>query len=470
MAYLKRELGLFDVVNLVIGTIVGADIYIAAAFGAGYLGPSSIFAWLLAGLMAITIALCFAECSSLLPRVGGPYAYAKEAFGDFAGFMAGWALLIASWSAIAVFPLAFVSYLLYFYPTMPQWLQVIVKILFILILTLINYYGVKEAGRLNDVLTILKLAPILLFTLFGIVYFLFNPGLFLSNFTPLVPLGWGGMGSALVLIFWAYVGFELVTVPSDEIKDAKKTIPQAIILGMGVIIIFYLVTNLVILGAVPWMELSTSSAPLSLAGSALLGGFGAILLTVGALFSISGSDEAGILSSARIPYAMAGDGLLPGFFARVHPEYGTPYVALLLQGIFTGVASILGSISQLIILSVFTLLFCYLITSLAVFPLKKKYDGGINLPWLIPVLGVVISLYMMTQCKFNEILTGVLIIVLGIPIYVKYSPGEEIKSVKREIELGRGIFARWIRAPDRFLVHFLRRLAVLIRKIRLWIG
>ena len=470
MAYLKRELGLFDVVNLVIGTIVGADIYIAAAFGAGYLGPSSIFAWLLAGLMAITIALCFAECSSLLPRVGGPYAYAKEAFGDFVGFMAGWALLIASWSAIAVFPLAFVSYLLYFYPTMPQWLQVIVKILFILILTLINYYGVKEAGRLNDVLTILKLAPILLFTLFGIVYFLFNPGLFLSNFTPLVPLGWGGMGSALVLIFWAYVGFELVTVPSDEIKDAKKTIPQAIILGMGVIIIFYLVTNLVILGAVPWMELSTSSAPLSLAGSALLGGFGAILLTVGALFSISGSDEAGILSSARIPYAMAGDGLLPGFFARVHPEYGTPYVALLLQGIFTGVASILGSISQLIILSVFTLLFCYLITSLAVFPLKKKYDGGINLPWLIPVLGVVISLYMMTQCKFNEILTGVLIIVLGIPIYVKYSPGEEIKSVKREIELGRGIFARWIRAPDRFLVHFLRRLAVLIRKIRLWIS
>nr|WP_279383607.1 amino acid permease [Methanobacterium formicicum] len=278
------------------------------------------------------------------------------------------------------------------------------------------------------------------------------------------------MGSALVLIFWAYVGFELVTVPSDEIKDAKKTIPKAIILGMGVIIIFYLVTNLVILGAVPWMELSTSSAPLSLAGSALLGGFGAILLTVGALFSISGSDEAGILSSARIPYAMAGDGLLPGFFARVHPEYGTPYVALALQGIFTGVASILGSISQLIILSVFTLLFCYLITSLAVFPLKKKYDGGINLPWLIPVLGVVISLYMMTQCKFNEILTGVLIIVLGIPIYVKYSPGEEIKSVKREIELGRGIFARWIRAPDRFLVHFLRRLAVLIRKIRLWVS
>jgi amino acid transporter len=104
-----------------------ADIYIAAAFGAGYLGPSSIFAWLIAGLMAITIALCFAECSSLLPRVGGPYAYAKDVFGDFTGFMVGWALLIASWSAIAVFPLAFVAYLLYFYPSMPNGYKYLLK-------------------------------------------------------------------------------------------------------------------------------------------------------------------------------------------------------------------------------------------------------------------------------------------------------------------------------------------------------
>lgn len=466
MANLKRELGLFDVVNLVVGTIVGADIYIAAAFGAGYLGPSSIFAWLIAGLMAITIALCFAECSSLLPRVGGPYAYAKDVFGDFTGFMVGWALLIASWSAIAVFPLAFVAYLLYFYPSMPQWIQILVKILFVFFLTIINYYGVKEAGKVNDILTILKLAPILLFTLFGIVYFLFNPALFISNFTPLAPIGFGGMGSALVLIFWAYVGFELVTVPSDEIKDSKKTIPKAIILGMGIITLFYLVTNLVILGSVPWVQLSQSSAPLSLAGSVLLGSLGAILLTVGALFSISGSDEAGILSSARIPYAMAGDGLLPKVFASVHPEYGTPYVALYVQNIVTLLAAIFGNMSQLIILSVFTLLLCYLVTCLAVFPLRKKYTGGIKLPWMVPVMGVIISLFMMTQCNLNQIMVGLLFMVLGIPVFFKYAPGEEIDYVKRDIALGRGIFSRWLRAPNKFLAHFLRHLAGLIQKIR----
>ena len=125
MSGLNRSLGLYDVVSLVIGTIVGADIYIAASFGAGLLGPFAVFAWLIAGVMAIIIALCFAECSShpflsyaLVPQVGGPYAYAKRAFGNFTGFLAGWSLLIASWSSIAVFPLAFVAYLDFFIPHM----------------------------------------------------------------------------------------------------------------------------------------------------------------------------------------------------------------------------------------------------------------------------------------------------------------------------------------------------------------
>ena len=308
-AGLKRSLGLFDVVSLVVGTIVGADIYIAASFGAGFLGPSSIFAWIIAGLMALVIALCFAECSSLVPRVGGPYAYAKEAFGDFVGFLVGWSLLIAEWSAIAVFPLAFVAYLKYFYPVMPSWEQIVIKIFFVLFLTIVNYRGVKEAGKVNDILTVLKIAPIFLLTIIGILLFVIRPSELVSHFTPLAPIGFGGLGSALVLIFWAYVGFELVTVPSDEIIDAKTTVPQAILMGMGIVTLFYVLTNFVIIGTVPWMELAASSAPLALAGYAVMGSVGALILTLGALFSVSGSDEAGILSSARIPYAMAGDGL-----------------------------------------------------------------------------------------------------------------------------------------------------------------
>ena len=275
MSGLNRSLGLYDVVSLVIGTIVGADIYIAASFGAGLLGPFAVFAWLIAGLMAIVIALCFAECSSLVPEVGGPYAYAKRAFGNFTGFIAGWSLLLAEWSSIAVFPLAFVAYLEFFIPHMPQVFQIIIKFLFVLFLTFINYFGVRQAGKANDILTVLKIAPILIFTIAGIAYFILKPALLIANFTPIAPLGFGGLGSAIVLIFWAYVGFELVTVPSDEIIDSKRTIPLAIGIGMGVIALFYIITNFVILGLVPWMQLSLSTAPLSLAGYTLVGTIGA---------------------------------------------------------------------------------------------------------------------------------------------------------------------------------------------------
>ncbi len=472
MAELKSGLGLFDVMNLVIGAIVGADIYIAAAFGAGYLGPASLIAWIIAGIMAIIIALSFAECSSILPRVGGPYAYVKEAFGDFWGFLAGWSLIIAEWSAIAVFPLAFVAYLTYFYHDMPQSIQILIKVLFVLFLTVVNLLGARQGGKLNDILTILKIAPIILFTIIGIAYFIIKPSLLITHLTPFAPLGFGNIGSALVLIFWAYVGFELVTIPSDEIIDPKRTIPLAIGVGIAVITVFYFLTNFVVVGAVPWMELSTSSAPLTLAGYAIMGSVGAIILSVGALFSISGSDEAGILCSARIPYAMAGDGLLPHFFAKVHPKYNTPYISLIIQNTITLIAAIFGTISQLIILSVFTILFCYLLTCLSVFPLRKNLGGGLKLPTIIPVLGIIIIIYMITQTALNQIMIGTILILLGIPIYLKYAPKTQIKTVKRDIELCRGYCKTCVRACCRrlpsqepFLAHLIWHLRHFVKRI-----
>lgn len=462
----EKMLSLFDVVNLVVGTIIGADIYIAASFGAGLLGPASLIAWILAGLMAIIIALSFAECSSLVPRVGGPYAYAKDAFGDFIGFLSGWSLMIAEWTAIAVFPLAFVAYIKYFFPNIPFEVQTIIKILFITILTCINYIGVKKAGRVNDILTVLKLAPIFILTIIGIVYFIIKPSVFISNFTPVAPLGFGGLGAAIILIFWAYVGFELVTVPSDEIIDSKRTIPKAIGLGMGIVTLFYFVTNFIIVGVVPWQQLSQSPAPLTLAGYALMGGSGVLFIALGALLSISGSDEAGILSSARIPYAMAGDGLLPKIFAKKDPKYDTPHMALVIQGVITGVAAILGTISSLIILSVFTLLFCYILTCASVFPLRKKYGKGTKIPLIVPVLGVIISLYIMSQSNLIQIITGVILIALGIPIYWKYSPKEEIKSVIMEITSREAFLRRWIRAREVFLGYLLRKLINFIIRVR----
>jgi len=470
MSGLNRSLGLYDVISLVIGTIVGADIYIAASFGAGLLGPFSVFAWVIAGVMAIIIALCFAECSSRVPQVGGPYAYSKRAFGKFTGFLVGWSLLIASWSAIAVFPLAFVAYLEFFIPNMSPVLIIIIKILFVLFLTVVNYFGVREAGKLNDILTILKIAPILILTIAGIIFFILKPAILIANFTPIAPLGITGLGSAIVLIFWAYVGFELVTVPSDEIVNPQKTIPLAIGIGMAVIALFYVLTNFVILGLVPWEQLSTSTAPLALAGFAILGAVGATFLTFGALLSISGSDEAGILSAARIPYAMAADGYLPRVLAKVHPKYETPYVALIIQSLVTLIATIFGSISQLIILSVFTLLFCYLLTCMSVFPLRKKFPKGIKLPWIVPVLGIIISVYIMSQCNINQIIIGTALILVGIPVYILFAPKTEIKTVRRDLRLGEDYVSQTIERDEIFLANFIKQVRTLVIKIKEFVG
>lgn len=466
MVQLKRKLSLFDVINLVVGTIVGADIYIAAAFGAGFLGPASLVAWVIAGLMAIVVALSFAECSSVLPRAGGPYVYAKEAFGDFVGFLVGWSLLIAGWSALAVFPLAFVAYLQYFFPNMSFLLQTVVKIIFVLFLAFINYVGAKDAGIANDILTIIKVTPIIILTLIGIGYFILNPQVLTSNYSPFLPLGLGSLGSAIVLVFWAYVGFELVTVPSDDIENSKKNIPKAIVLGMGIIALFYVITNFVILGIVPWTQLANSTAPLALAGFGLLGALGAAFITVGALFSIAGSDEAGILSVTRIPYAMAGDGLLPKIFGKLHPKYDTPYISIIFIAATAIIASIIGNINQLIILSVFTILFCYLVTCLSVYPIRKKFKKAIKVPSITPAIGVIISLYIMSQCDPKQIIIGTILIVAGIPIYWKYSPKEEIKDVIKDIT-SREVFVRkWIRSREVFLGYLLRRIAHIVRRIK----
>lgn len=183
---LRRELTFFDAVSLVIGTIVGADIYIVAAYGAGSLGPASILSWIIGGLMAMILALVFSEASAIMPRTGGPYSYAREALGEFAGFITGWSLWVSSWIAIAVFPVAFVYYISQFIGLSPT-AEALIKVIFILSLTAINISGVGRAGKVNDVLTVLKVAPLILLVVTGILRFIWDPSGLLSGYTPFAP-------------------------------------------------------------------------------------------------------------------------------------------------------------------------------------------------------------------------------------------------------------------------------------------
>jgi APA family basic amino acid/polyamine antiporter len=375
---LTRKLNTFDVTNLVVGSIIGADVYVAAALGARLLGPASIVVWFVSGLMAIVIALSFSYCAAAMPRVGGRYTYAKSAFGPFSGFMIGWSLLLAEWFSLAVFPVAFVQYFLSFVPNLPPSLQVLLKVVFIAIGLATNLFGVKLAGKFNDALTIGKLSPLVLLMGAGLIAIVVQPQEAFARFQPFLNGDPRNVGQALVLIFWAYAGFELSTLPADEIRAPGRTIPKAIALGMLIVTAFYLLTNFVIIGTVDEKALASAPAPLTVAAanvfslSPTLSVMGGLVVGVGALISIMGADESGMIGTSRLAFAMSVDGLLPRAFSKLQRTFQTPYIGLILLCSTAFIASVLGSLSALINSSVFLLALAYFATALSAIMLRRN--------------------------------------------------------------------------------------------------
>ena len=344
---LKKELSSFDLTSIVVGSIIGADIYITPALVAGMMGPAGIFVWIIAGIFAVVIALVFSYTSYYVPRVGGPFAFVSKAFGNFYGFVTGWAMLSAEMMALPVFAIVFTRYLNYFVE-LELWEDLLVKGLFLFSLTFVNIIGVKIGGKVNDALTILKLCPLVLVIASGIIFLSNNPEKLIENYTPIAPLGLDNFGTALVLVFWAFAGFEMGTIPASEVKNPRKIIPKAIVIGITTVLLFYLTINFVVYGSVNWNELSRSTFPLVLVGSLAIGYIGATIVGFGALTSVSGSSAAFSLGVSRLSYAMSIKGLFPKIFSNVHKKYKTPYMALIIQGVIAFFLSAYGGLIQLI--------------------------------------------------------------------------------------------------------------------------
>ncbi|MGE5637789.1 MAG: amino acid permease [Chloroflexota bacterium] len=475
---LERKLSLFDVTNLVVGAIIGADIYVASSFGAASLGPFSLVVWVIAGLMAMVIALCFAQCAALVPEVGGPYAYAKQAWGSFIGFIVGWSLWFAELISLAVFPLAFNQYLAFFFPILLNnlILKSLVIILFVVFLASINIFGIRAAGKTNDVLTIAKLAPLVFFSIAGIAWIALNPSVAQTNYSPILPSSLSNLGPILVLIFWAYAGFEISTIPSSEVSEPEKTIPKAIVLGLLIVISFYLTTNIILFGVRNWKLLGTDTAPLASATTSIFSSFaglaliGALIVGIGALVSVTGSDESGALGTSRLGYALGIDGLFPKLFAKIHPKYKTPYMSIIIQSMIAAIAALIpgSSLRLLIAVSVFFMAIAYLATSTSIFVLRQKrisqfqIKGGL----ILAILGIVFSIFLISQCSLQQIGLGVLILLIGIPVYVFYSPKKELSVLKRAL-LSRPHIAKRLREQERrFLANILRHIKEWYRRMR----
>jgi amino acid transporter len=411
----------------------------------------------------------------LLPKVGGPYAYAKGAWGPFAGFVVGWSLWLAEWISLAVFPVAFTRYLMFFYPNLDFFTQTAVKVVFVAFLAVTNIVGVRAAGRINDALTLLKLAPLIFFVIAGATWIFLNPASAAANFSPFAPFGFASFGSAIVLIFWAYTGFEISTIPADDIDQPAKNIPKAVVFGILIVTVFYLTTNVVLFGVRNWSLLAVDTAPLATASHAILPSVGLLallgagLVGIGALVSVAGSDESGMIGTSRLGYALAADGLFPKVFAKIHKKYRTPYASIIIQSVTALVASIVGGLTLLISVSVFFLAFAYLATSASVFPLRKinpspsKVYGKINA--VVPILGIIFSVFLITQCTLTQIAIGVLLLLVGVPIYIKYSPKKELTEAKEALLHRENIMLQAYRQEHVFLAHVLHHFRKWYRRL-----
>jgi amino acid transporter len=464
---LRRELGAFDFTLLVVGAVIGADVYIVAAMGAGFLGPAQLVAWVAAGVLAAVIALAFVQCAAIFPEVGGSYAYARAAFGPRIGFLAGWALYVGEWVALPIFPLAFVNYLGYFSSDLGPVGGNLAKVLLIAAVTLVNLLGVRIGGRANDVLTLAKLVPLGLLIVTGLVFTAVRTDLAVGHLLPFAPLGWSGFGSAVLLIFWAYGGFELAVLPASEVTDPRRTLPHGLIVGMVIATIFYLLTSFAVVVALPWQ--AAASSPRSLAdamGTVLeeLGFSEAVgmgLMSLGGLISIASVYEVFTLGLARLSYAMAKDGLLPPVFARVHSRVGTPHVGLLFQAGSALVFSLLFDLPDLISIAVFFLGLCYTVTALSALRLiERAPEGRLRLPALrgVLVLAALSGAYLSLQAPARLIAIGMAVILVGLALFGWQGGGwQETAALRAELEEGEHRFEEWAHRWELWLLQLVRR-------------
>jgi amino acid transporter len=332
VAQLKRSIGRYDLTAAAINGVVGAGIFGLPAQAFAQTGAWSLLAFALCAGLATLIALCFAEVGSRFRQTGGPYLYAREAFGPVAGFATGWIWYLARIAAYAANLHLMINYLAFLFPTLqdPDIHSGAVVGVTVALLA-INIRGIRDSTITGNILAAAKLG-ILFFFVFAGLFFL-DAGRF--HLGPLPPVN--KLGAAVLLLVYAFTGFELAAVPAGEVRDPQRYLPQALLTAMGIVTVLYVGIQVVCIGTVP--GLAQSARPLAEAATRFAGPPGGAIIVAAAAISILGNLNLQLLACSRIPFAMAQDDDLPRTLAAIHPQRHTPVAALTLTaGIATALA------------------------------------------------------------------------------------------------------------------------------------
>jgi basic amino acid/polyamine antiporter, APA family len=416
---LVRGIGRWDLTAIAINTIIGTGIFILPARAAGLIGDFSLLAIILCAVITAAVVLCFAEVSSRFDSTGGMYLYAREAFGPIVGFEVGWLYWIVRVATYAANCNAFLIYLGFFYPAANEgWLRIAIICLVILPMTFINLIGVRETTVLTNVFTVGKLLPLIVFVGIGVFYI--DPANFRFDVVP----EYSSFAAAVLLLIYAYVGFEAAVIPAGESKDPKRDLPFALFVALGVCTVLYILIQAVAIGTLP--DLANSKTPLADAAVGFLGGAGAAFIAIGALISILGNLNGGFLAASRLPFAMAEQRELPQVLAKTHSKYKTPYISIIATSLVILAMTIYSNFFTAVAIATVTRLLVYATTclSLPVFRRRRdvpeaKYHSRLGIVATIVSL-VLIGWLLMDERVLNESLPILVAIAVGLVIYFAY--------------------------------------------------
>ena len=405
---LKRSIGLWSAVAINVGAIIGGGIFVVTGIVAGYAGSALVVSMFIAGVIAFITALSFARLTAWQPVEGSVYEFGRQLISPYVGFLAGWMWMAANAFGGAAVSLGFAYYLSAAFPGLPT---SYVAAALCLVFTALNLVGARESAGVNNILVAIKLAVLAFFVIFGVFHV--NS----INFYPFNPLTSGVLYGAF-FIFFAYGGFARAAVVAEEVKNAKRNVPRAMLLSVGISMVVYVLVGLVAVGLLGPNGLSNSSSPLS-AAMEVTGSLLAVqIIAVGGLVATASVLLTSILGVSRMAYSMARRNDLPSSLSRLHNKFLTPYWAILVSGFSMALLVLFVDLTQVVAISTFALLFYYSTTNLAASRLKNGYRSGIQK--VLPLLGLTSCLLLFVVVLFvspQAWLVGVVFLLVGLVYY-----------------------------------------------------
>ena len=446
-AQLVRGIGLWGAVALVIGSVIGSGIFLTTGTMVAELPSTTLVlaAWVAGGLLAMAGGLTYAEMGSMYPRSGGLYVYLSEAYGPAVGFLFGWAcLLVILTGSVATVAVGFAEYFSYFIPALgtdrvlatlampwgPWSISAgqLVAAGSIVIITAINYVGVQSGNAANTVLTVAKVAGLVLLPLLAIAYMRVEP-----VFTPVVPPDalrpLASFGVIMIAVMWTYEGWYYVAFAAGEIRDAARNVPRALIYGTLALTAIYVAVNIAYVYSLSLAEMSGVVRIAEKAVTTLVGPVGAALVAGSVVVSTFGCNVAGVIAASRSCFAMAADGRFFPPAARVHPVYRTPHVALLITSGWAAFLTLTGGYEALFTYVTFASVLFGTLGGIAIFVLRAKRPEvprpyrALGYP-LIPALYVLGSFALVWNTLMErptESIAGLGLVALGLPFYYYWS-------------------------------------------------